>query len=206
MEANSNCISAARNAHLRESRVILGRGKQRSQENAESRNSTLHGGAGGKVAKNTALVPSAGAATQLSFLTKDRGWLNVSDKLLSTKDSGDSWTDITPGSKHPEDEVGAVPNAKPVSKRGWSKQIVAESRSRLAESSASSANPVSTQLGFEAYNVPPATPTMASWMSSSPFYDIGIYLQGAKNGHRIPFWDPPMARLGSRPSKDRDGD
>ena len=140
----------------------------------------------GKVAKNTALVPSAGAATQLSFLTKDRGWLNVSDKLLSTKDSGDSWTDITPGSKHPEDEVGAVPNAKPVSKRGWSKQIVAESRSRLAESSASSANPVSTQLGFEAYNVPPATPTMASWMSSSPFYDIGIYLQGAKNGHKDP--------------------
>jgi photosystem II stability/assembly factor-like uncharacterized protein len=53
-------------------------------------------GRDGKIAKNIAFASSSGAATQLSFLSQDQGWLNMSDKLLATKDSGSSWTDITP--------------------------------------------------------------------------------------------------------------
>jgi photosystem II stability/assembly factor-like uncharacterized protein len=55
-------------------------------------------GRDGKVAENVALVSSLGAATELSFLRQSEGWLDMSDKLLATKDSGNTWADITPGS------------------------------------------------------------------------------------------------------------
>jgi probable HAF family extracellular repeat protein len=142
-------------------------------------------GRDGKIAKNIAFVSSSGAAMQLSFLSQDQGWLEMSDRLLATKDSGGTWTDITPGSAHLAGDV------MPQAKRGRSTNIVPEPRPGRSESIPSPGSPVSTHLGFEAYNVPPATPTMAAWMSSSPFYDIGIYLQGAKNGHKDPILGSP---------------
>jgi len=161
-------------------------------------------GRDGKIAKNIAFVSSAGAAMQLSFLSQDQGWLDMSDKLLATKDSGSTWTDITPGSTHLAEDTNPGSNATPLAKRGRSMNV-AEPWPGHNESNTSSGNPVSTHLGFEAYNVPPATPTMAAWMTSSPFYDIGIYLQGAKTDTRIPFWGRLTARLGSPPLKHRAG-
>jgi photosystem II stability/assembly factor-like uncharacterized protein len=66
-----------------------------------------------KTVKNTAFALSSGAASQLSFVSQDQGWLNMSDKLLATKDSGSSWTDITPGAARPNANVNAAPNAAP---------------------------------------------------------------------------------------------
>lgn len=143
-----------------------------------------------RLAKNVALVASAGAATQLSFLSQNQGWLDMSDKLLATKDAGNTWADITPGATGLAEDTAEGPNARPLKTRRNSTDI-ADAPSWPGEPNPSSGSQVSTHLGFDAYNVPPATPTMAAWMSSSPFYDIAIYLQGAKNGHKDPILGSP---------------
>lgn len=132
---------------------------------------------------NVSNVSSFGKVTQLSFLSRDQGWINMSDRLLSTKNAGRTWEEITPAvaradsvdqNLHPEILLGKLDRSR--SALAWQPQ---------AEDTSPSSPNVSTHLGFEAYNVPPDS-TMSTWMSSSPYYDIGIYLQGSKNGHKDP--------------------
>ncbi len=130
------------------------------------------------VTTSTAVVSSAGHAMQLSFVSRTDGWINMSDRLLATKDSGNTYSDITPGVSH----TTALENQEANTTR-TGKQV---SEFDYAAPQPNSGSAISTHLGFEAYNVPPATPTMSAWMSSSPYYDIGVYLQGSKNGHRDP--------------------
>ena len=143
-----------------------------------------------RLAKNVALVASVGAATQLSFVSPSQGWLDMSDRLLATKDAGNTWTDITPSATTLAADTTSGPSASPLKTLRKSTDITADT-SWLDEPNPSSGSQISTHLGFDAYNVPPATPTMAAWMSSSPFYDIAIYLQGAKNGHKDPILGSP---------------
>jgi photosystem II stability/assembly factor-like uncharacterized protein len=46
---------------------------------------------------NSAEISSQGAAIDLSFVDRERGWANLSDKLFSTEDAGKTWVDVTPG-------------------------------------------------------------------------------------------------------------
>jgi hypothetical protein len=47
----------------------------------------------------------------------------------------------------------------------------------------SAASSISTHLGFDLTDVPTVS-QMGSWMSSSPFYDIYVYLPGSPNRHK----------------------
>jgi photosystem II stability/assembly factor-like uncharacterized protein len=54
-------------------------------------------GTGQDVSSNTAEVFSYGAPVQLSFVSRNRGWANLLDRLFSTGDAGKTWVDVTPG-------------------------------------------------------------------------------------------------------------
>jgi photosystem II stability/assembly factor-like uncharacterized protein len=78
-----------------------------------------------RLAKNVAFVASVGAATQLSFLSQNQGWLDMSDKLLATKDAGNTWADITPGATGAAGDKTSGPNARPLTIRRNSTDIAA---------------------------------------------------------------------------------
>jgi photosystem II stability/assembly factor-like uncharacterized protein len=56
---------------------------------------------------NSVEVSSQGASMQLSFVDGDQGWANLTDRLLATRDAGNTWADVTPG-KPPPGSVGAL--------------------------------------------------------------------------------------------------
>ncbi len=129
-------------------------------------------------------ISFAGAARGLSFLTPNEGWrTDLSDKLFATQDAGASWTDITPGTAKvsaPEAPRTQPPRSPPP-QRG--SQSSSPHLPKLEVPGASEA--ASTSLGFDTYNVPPVG-EMSTWWVNSPFFDIGIYLQGSPNGHTDP--------------------
>ena len=142
-------------------------------------------GTGHAETNNTATISSRGSARLLSFVNSAEGWTDMADNLFTTKDSGITWIEITPPSgsnglrrRGQERSANASEETPEVN--------IDDSRSPLAGIAPASGSPISQHLGFDAYNVPASTPTMSAWMSSSPFYDIGVYLQGSKNGHKDP--------------------
>jgi len=117
---------------------------------------------GRNVSRNTAEVFSYGAPVQISFVGQDEGWANLLDGLFATRDGGRTWLVVNPGGARSN-----APAAQPVS-----------------------GGNISTHLGFDAYNAPTLS-QMTAWSTSSPYYDIAIYLQGSKNGHKDPILGSP---------------
>jgi probable HAF family extracellular repeat protein len=146
-------------------------------------------GPDGKVSSDTAEipVPTAGGTTQLSFFDRDHGWIALSGRLFATKDTGKSWGEITPG--------GAPPLQKRIPAPAHAKASPGSIPLGNAASTKLASGNVSTNLGFDTQYVPCAHATtktnpcttaqslsfMQAWMSSSPYYDVGVYLPGAPN-------------------------
>ena len=131
------------------------------------------------VVRNTSEVSSQGAATQLSFVGRDQGWANLSDRLFATRDAGKTWVDVTPGGARPSSMPAIQSPAKTAPTQGMS---IPQSTS---SDQPASGNSVSTHLGFDSYNVPTVS-QMSAWMTSSPFYDVFIYLPHSPNRHNDP--------------------
>ena len=128
-------------------------------------------------ASNASEVPSQGAATQLSFVGPDEGWVNFSDSLFATRDGGRSWTRITPSS--------GVPPAPTMAEVVPLQMNSDDFASRTSPSQQALGNIVSAHLGFDGTNVP-TIPQMTRWMTYSPFYDAYIYLPHSPNRHNDP--------------------
>jgi len=133
---------------------------------------------------NTADIPSRGAATQLSFLNRDYGWVNMSDRIFATQDAGISWVDVSPGgARRLQPSIHQSPKTIPLQKQ------VGSAGNTTQQST--TGNNSSMQLGFDAYNSP-TVPQMQAWMNSSPYYVFNVYLPGSLNGHKdnnlTPVW------------------
>jgi len=142
-------------------------------------------GSGQNVFSNSVGVFSYGAPVQLSFVSRDEGWANLLDRLLATRDGGKTWLKVTPGGSRPSPSKGISAPAKAVPM-----QMGRGTRASDPARQPASGSSVSTHLGFDAYNVPILS-KMTAWWTSSPYYDIAIYLQGSKNGHSDPILGSP---------------
>ena len=117
----------------------------------------------------------ASSADQLSFISPDRGWILATYWLLSTKDGGITWIDVTP------DPAGTVPAL--ASSTGMPRKMSAPAAATIplaGRPSSKATGNVSTHLGFDTFPTP-STSTMQAWATSSPFYDVNIYLYGSPN-------------------------
>jgi probable HAF family extracellular repeat protein len=135
-------------------------------------------GPGQSVTSNTSEISSQGAVTQLSFVGSDRGWANLLDGLFSTGDAGKTWMDITPGGPPPR--LTPLPQAS--SRRV---HLQGNDAPPFLSITSSSNTALSSHLAFDATNVP-TVPQMSAWITSSPFYDVYIYLPHSPNRHNDP--------------------
>lgn len=116
------------------------------------------------------LAVTQSRVTKLDFADRLHGWLiEGNSKLLGTTDGGITWADITPGVS----SSFKASHARPVS-------------SQISEMAGVAAEPpgtatVSMRLGFDESLVAPPNPTMQQWWSSSPYFDVGFYLNGGRN-------------------------
>lgn len=144
------------------------------------------------VTTHTAVVSSAGYAMQLSFVSRTEGWINMSDRLLATKDSGNTYSDITPGASH----TVALENPEANTAR-TGRQV---SGLNYTAPQPNSGSAISTHLGFEAYNVPPATPAMSGGCHPALTMTSESICRDQKTDTRILFWDHPADLPGYLPS------
>jgi photosystem II stability/assembly factor-like uncharacterized protein len=146
-------------------------------------------GPAGKVAETRATelpeLQNNAALSGLNFYDGTRGWASLSDsRLLSTSDGGQSWKDITPVGKNKK--MSMQPPPSPILGGNSSGMAL---QSSLVPSGASgpiaAATTISTyksrHLGFDLCQAPATGPT-ATWWSSSPYFDIGIYVGGSNRG------------------------
>lgn len=124
--------------------------------------------------------PGVSNVRRLSFWRHNRGWLQSSERLLATADGGVSWTDITP----------------PAPVRSTATLYATEAGANLSlnEAGLSAQIPLietSRRLGFHACSAPSLS-NMSTWWTSSPFYNVGIYIGGASrscsNSNLIAGW------------------
>ena len=109
--------------------------------------------------------------SQLGFVDIARGWTLTTDGyLFSTNDAGATWTDITPGrpQAHPtQHQTTFVP------------QPFWKTLKTLSTPLAAGVASVSRHLGFDEFSVPQLDPDLLTWWTESPYFDIGLYLNGA---------------------------
>jgi photosystem II stability/assembly factor-like uncharacterized protein len=114
----------------------------------------------------------------LSFFTADEGWMSCSGKLSSTIDGGSSWTEIIPGVRNgvlttdPVTPTQSIPIQKKA-KHSTAVPAVAPAFHIIRVG-------VDQHLGFDSSDVL-SVGDMQIWWSSSPYYDVGIYLPGSPN-------------------------
>lgn len=121
----------------------------------------------------------ASTVDQLSFVSPGRGWILAAYWLLSTSDGGLSWTNITPD---PAETVPALASSSSIPEKGAVRASV-QHLSAPGGAAIPATSGVSTHLGFDRSDVLTA-PQMSTWMSSSPYYDVYIYLPGSPNRHK----------------------
>jgi photosystem II stability/assembly factor-like uncharacterized protein len=127
-----------------------------------------------RAASGAACTPAGGIISQISFVNGTHGWLlSFSGELLSTTDGGDRWSRITPPTATINRKFTEGPQ------RGRSATAPAPFIKTPSGS-------VSTHLAFDKFPVIPTISDMQTWMTSSPFYDVGIYLPGSKNKSNDP--------------------
>ena len=125
-----------------------------------------------------------GGFRQISFADDIRGWaLLFGGEVVATSDAGQTWKRITP----PGTAVARAVRAKSV---GVSVQVSGVSQALPQSHLDGSSSNVSAHLGFDKFPVIPKTSDMQTWMISSPFYDVGIYLPGSKNKSSDPNLTP----------------
>ncbi|MFZ0773448.1 MAG: glycoside hydrolase domain-containing protein [Candidatus Sulfotelmatobacter sp.] len=128
-----------------------------------------------------------GAVLQLTFLSPETGWANISGRLFASRDAGKEWAEITPGGAPPQPPSVCVPVNLPRP----------ATRNRSAVGGVSPAQPssesnVSAHLGFDITRSPcpsgiskcsysQSLTVMQAWMNSSPYYDTSVYLPGSPN-------------------------
>lgn len=129
---------------------------------------------------------NAGASiSQISFANDMHGWLlSFGGDLLATSNGGYDWSTITPL---------AATTASPLSRKSAEMPPRGRSSSAPAPFVETPSAGVSTHLGFDKFPVIPTTSDMQTWMTSSPFYDVGIYLPGSKNKSIDPNLTPAWA-------------
>jgi len=135
----------------------------------------------GKVpsSSTTATIPfKAQIVTGLSFADDDHGWVSLGTRLITTTEHGGSWTEVSPVKTN---DV-AVTSLNTTREQTSTKSLTAStSASPIPGVTASSTSgPVITHLGFDSWPTPPIA-TMQAWWSSSPYYDVYIYLYGSPN-------------------------
>lgn len=132
----------------------------------------IHESRAAKIASEA--VCQGGGIDQISFVDGMRGWVLLAQGgLLSTSDGGLTWEGVTPPGAGAAGETGGRSIDASVSKR------VPATKTAPHRDTASSN--VSTHLGFDRFPVIPKASDMQTWMNSSPFYDVGIYLPGSLN-------------------------
>lgn len=125
-------------------------------------------GKGHRLAGSSAAFADGSSILQLSFVTNDRGWALTSSGLFSTSDGGASWTEITPKASP---SVDLEPQAATIDDSDAEATLISRPPS-------SSGAGTSIHLGFDECQAP-GTPLQRAWRTSSPFFDIGIYIGGA---------------------------
>lgn len=128
---------------------------------------------------SASVVPEGSSIDELSFATASRGWVRADRQIFSTTDGGATWINITP----PE-RAGSVANVGNLSTdlaRGGIDQLLNNSATRGD----------SIHLGFHKCNAPSQN-NMATWWTSSPFFDAGVYIGGSSrtcaNAHVKASW------------------
>jgi probable HAF family extracellular repeat protein len=155
---------------------------------AKTRLSLYEPAPSGDASSNAAEVPvsAGGGIIELSFLSEAQGWTTFSGRLFATKDGGKSWVEITPGG-----DPTSLGRSKASPGRSQAIRPVSPGRSV----SQPAATGISTNLGFDTQYSPCARKTtkgnlcttseslsfMQSWIASSPYYEVGVYLPGAAN-------------------------
>jgi hypothetical protein len=132
----------------------------------------------------------------VSFVSPTQGWIVVGDgDLMSTTDGGASWTRISPGPApiRSSEDHSALESFEEHVFPGESSDEPNSQIVPMVPSAAPSGlgSVISKHLGFESQFTGTET-EMRDWWSSSPFYDVGIYLNGADN-HPI---DSNLSALG----------
>lgn len=124
----------------------------------------------GAVFQSAKVSVRASSVDGLSFAARDRGWVLATYWILSTRDGGITWTDVTPVPQETIPPLASNENAH-------SAGVPAD---RPNPSAAAGSNAPSEHLGFDTWPTPPLT-TMQAWSNSSPYYDVYIYLYGSPN-------------------------
>jgi len=130
---------------------------------------------------SSARIPSGvSGIRRLSFPEHNRGWLQSTERLFATADGGVSWSDITP--RLPGRPIASLHEPD------------GDVESLLAEHNGTSKIPLiqtSWRLGFHACAAPSLS-NLSTWWTSSPFYNVGIYIGGASrscsNGNLVAGW------------------
>ncbi len=134
-----------------------------------------------------------GSCVQLSFTDPLHGWAGCAGGIMVTTDGGETWTDISPIRHGP----GTVSRPMPPRKPTQPPQGLLAPSSGSAEASALAATTAATggtgsagglhtsaHLGFDSTTYLTAS-QMATWWTSSPYYDIGVYLGGENTKYSL---------------------
>jgi hypothetical protein len=121
----------------------------------------------------------------ISFVSPTQGWIVVGDgDLMSTTDGGASWTRISPGpaSIQSSEDPSALESFEEHVFPGESSNEPNSQTVPMVLSALPSGvgSVISKHLGFESQFTGTET-EMQTWWNYSPFYDVGIYLNGADN-------------------------
>ena len=118
---------------------------------------------------SSTVVPEGSSIDELSFANSSRGWAKTDGKILLTTDGGASWIDVTP------------PRTGEPAKNSENRSDNLTANQTGASTVATASRGDSIHLGFDACAAPSQS-NMATWWTSSPFFDSGVYIGGNSRG------------------------
>jgi photosystem II stability/assembly factor-like uncharacterized protein len=112
------------------------------------------------------------SGTRISFVTPTTGWVACASGLLLTTDGGATWATITPGSRG-----GASSPKASIDESEERNTTTPLPKSEAAPATGLPSAGISQHVGFDQKFVF-SVGTMQTWRNSSPYYDVGFYLNG----------------------------